>query len=117
MTVGGGVEPDETPANAAVRECHEETGLRVGLTGLVGVFGGADFRVAYPNGDIVSYVIIAFKACLTGGDLRPDGDETTALRYFSEEEARTLPMSTLTKRLVFRGYAYNGTPWFAPPDD
>jgi 8-oxo-dGTP pyrophosphatase MutT (NUDIX family) len=31
FTVGGGMEPHETPAEAAVRELAEETGLRVGV--------------------------------------------------------------------------------------
>ena len=38
MTVGGAINPDETPADAAVRECWEETGLRVELTRILGVF-------------------------------------------------------------------------------
>ena len=31
ITPGGGVEPGETPAEAAVREVYEETGLRIAL--------------------------------------------------------------------------------------
>ena len=37
-TPGGAVEPDETPANAAIREMWEETGLHVRLSRLLGVF-------------------------------------------------------------------------------
>jgi 8-oxo-dGTP pyrophosphatase MutT (NUDIX family) len=44
---GGGIEPGETPADAAVREMFEETGLIVRLTRLVGVFGGPEFIVRY----------------------------------------------------------------------
>ena len=47
---GGGIEPGETPADAAVREMFEETGLLVRLTGLIGVFGGPEFIVHYRNG-------------------------------------------------------------------
>lgn len=35
---GGAVDPGESPAEAAVRETEEETGLRVRLTGLLGTF-------------------------------------------------------------------------------
>ncbi len=37
---GGLIEPGETPADAAVRETWEETGLIVELTGILGVYGG-----------------------------------------------------------------------------
>src|SRR5450755_1177401 len=55
VTIGGAVEVDETPANAAVRECWEETGMLVRPTRVLGVFGGPDLRIAYGNGDVVAY--------------------------------------------------------------
>src|SRR4051794_30777619 len=39
---GGGVDRNEQPADAAVRECFEETGLLVRLDALIGVFGGPE---------------------------------------------------------------------------
>ena len=42
---GGTIEPGELPADAALREMWEETGLAVTLTRLVGVFGGDDYIV------------------------------------------------------------------------
>ena len=35
---GGGVEQDETPWDAAIREVHEETGLTVTIERLVGIY-------------------------------------------------------------------------------
>lgn len=49
-TIGGAVEPDESPRDCAVREAEEEAGIKVELGDILGVFGGPDYRVTYPNG-------------------------------------------------------------------
>ena len=59
---GGAIDPNENPADAAVRECFEETGLLVKPERVVGVFGGPEFLVRYPNGDLTYYTTIAFEA-------------------------------------------------------
>src|SRR5215213_10684410 len=66
-TPGGLIEPDERPADAAVREAWEETGLVVRPERLVGVYGGPECVVRYPNGDEVQYVITAVGGVVTGG--------------------------------------------------
>ena len=80
MTVGGAVEPDESPSDAVVREMWEETGLHVVPMRMLGVFGGREFRVIYPNGDEAAYTVILFEVRLLGGTLRADGEEAAALR-------------------------------------
>jgi 8-oxo-dGTP pyrophosphatase MutT (NUDIX family) len=117
MTVGGAIEPDETPADAAVRECWEETGMLIEPIALLGVFGGPKFRINYSNGDTASYVVIAFEARWIAGDPRPDGVELSALRFVSHDEALALPMSPASKELVSRAFNRNetATPYFAHP--
>src|SRR5262249_47048659 len=46
---GGAIDPEERPADAAVRECFEETGLLTRPQRLIGVFGGPEFMIRYPN--------------------------------------------------------------------
>ncbi len=89
-TPGGAIELLETPADAAVREMWEETGARVTLTRVVGVFGGKDFVVEYPNGDRTSYLMVVFEAHRIGGALRPDHTETSELRFFHNPEIESL---------------------------
>jgi len=43
----GAVKRGETVPQAAVRECYEETGVNVEITGLVGVFSSPDHVIAY----------------------------------------------------------------------
>ena len=80
--VGGSVDVDESPADAAVRECREETGLDVELTGILGALGGPEFRVTYPNGDQAAYVHVVYGARVVGGEARPDGEETLEVGWF-----------------------------------
>ncbi len=84
--VGGAIEPGETPAEAVCREAVEECGLVVAPVRIVGVYGGEDFFVSYPNGDEVAYVSTVFSCEVVGGELRPDGVEVEALRYFAQNE-------------------------------
>jgi ADP-ribose pyrophosphatase YjhB (NUDIX family) len=85
-TPGGMVEPYETPADAAVREMWEETGLHVELTRIVGVFGGELCSTTYANGDRVAWVSTVFAAEVVGGVLRPDGEEILEARHFARHE-------------------------------
>ena len=43
---GGAIEPEESPAEAAVREAREETALAIAPQRLVGVYGGRSSRSA-----------------------------------------------------------------------
>ncbi len=80
--IGGAMEPDETPADAVVREVWEETGLLTEPTRITGVYGGPEYHVTYPNGDQIAVVSIMFECRVLGGELRADGQESLALAYF-----------------------------------
>ena len=67
-TVGGAVDPGESPAEAAIREAREEIGVEVRLERLLDVLGGPDYEVTYPNGDRVMYVCAAYEATIIAGD-------------------------------------------------
>jgi 8-oxo-dGTP pyrophosphatase MutT (NUDIX family) len=82
----GAIEPGESPAQAAVREVYEETGLRVRAVRVLGVVGGAHCRVTYPSGDRVEYVVTVFECARLGGSLIDSNDETESLRWFRPEE-------------------------------
>jgi len=70
----GAVKRGETVPEAAVRECREETGLQVEITGLVGVFSTPDHVIAYLKGDTVKEVRQPINVCLHA---RPVGGELT----------------------------------------
>ncbi|MCC6193952.1 MAG: NUDIX domain-containing protein [Burkholderiales bacterium] len=113
-TPGGMIEPYETPADAAVRETWEETGLFVQLTRIVGVFGGPICSGTYANGDQVAWVSTVFAARTIGGTLAPDGVETLETRYFSLAEAQALPCKPHVPMMLGVAYAKNPAAWFQP---
>jgi len=107
---GGAIEPAETPADAAVREMFEETGLFVRLTGLVGLFGGPEFVVQYRNGDRTSYVMAVFEAEHGGGSPRVDQSEVLEVRFVTEAEAAGLPqaqwLAEVLRAVFNRGHSH-----------
>jgi ADP-ribose pyrophosphatase YjhB (NUDIX family) len=90
--IGGAIEPDESPEHAALREAQEEAGVTLRLGPILGVVGGPEFRMTYPNGDQTSYVSTVFDARVIAGTPRPDGDETTAVRWW---DADALPFDEM----------------------
>jgi len=76
---GGAVELGESVEETAVREVFEETGLRVRVTSLLGVY--SRYPDSYPNGDLVQSISVVFRCAVVGGALAVDGRETLELRY------------------------------------
>jgi 8-oxo-dGTP pyrophosphatase MutT (NUDIX family) len=99
QTVGGMVDPDESPSNAALREAEEETGLMVRLERLRTALGGPGYRVYYPNSDVCSYVSIVFDAVVVSGELAGD-DEVAELRWFHRDEIGELELDPLNRHLL-----------------
>ncbi|HEV3320326.1 MAG TPA: NUDIX domain-containing protein [Solirubrobacteraceae bacterium] len=100
QTIGGAVEPDESPVQAAIREAAEEAGVVVELAGIRGVTGGPLFRMTYPNGDLVSYVSTIFDARVIDGEPHADGDETVEVAWFTTGQLADAALSEFTIALL-----------------
>ena len=98
--IGGAVEPDESPQQAAVREAQEEAGVAVELGPILGVIGGPEFRITYPNGDQTSYVSTLFDATVIAGTPTPDGDETSSVAWWAPDQLPYEEMSSFTRALL-----------------
>ena len=68
---GGFVDAGEDPAHAAERECLEETGLRVKVSGLVDVLSGQE----HPRG---AHILIVYHGEILAGILIPGDDADRA---------------------------------------
>ncbi len=114
-TPGGAVEPEEVPADAAVREMWEETGLYVELLRVIGIYGGPEFTTTYGNGDAVAFMTNVFLARRISGELRPDEDETLEVASFAKGEIADLPMQSWAPPVVLRAFDQRQRTWFDPP--
>jgi 8-oxo-dGTP pyrophosphatase MutT (NUDIX family) len=88
---GGGVESGESVAEACIREVFEETGLKVRVKRLIGVYSHPDQLVVYKDGNKAFIVAIHFEVEVIGGELCLS-NETTDYAYFTLEEAEPLEM-------------------------
>jgi 8-oxo-dGTP pyrophosphatase MutT (NUDIX family) len=97
---GGAVDPDEHPEEAIRREVLEEAGIVVEPVGLLGAFGGREYRITYSNGDEAAYVVTVFELRLLEGEPAPGDDETQAVGWFFPEEIAGLELASSTRRTI-----------------
>jgi 8-oxo-dGTP pyrophosphatase MutT (NUDIX family) len=88
---GGAAESGESVAEACEREVLEETGLKVRVKRLVGVYSHPDQLVVYPDGRKAFIVALHFEAEIIGGSLGLS-NETTDFDYFALEEIQGMDL-------------------------
>ena len=95
---GGAVDPGESVQQGVLREVWEETGLRVRMVRLVGVYSDPrNYMITqYPGGDIVHNVSLCFVCEWESGTLQLS-DESTDIGYFSLD---ALPEPMMPSHLI-----------------
>jgi len=87
----GFINGGEDPAEAAVRECLEETGLSVRVTRVLEIIPGRE----HPRG---ADFIIVYQAEVLGGELNPD-DDADAVEWFGRDQLPPLAFRATQKVL------------------
>jgi 8-oxo-dGTP diphosphatase len=83
---GGGLEPGESWAQAALRECREETGWTARIDELLGVYSDESTQVhRYPDGSVRHFVGVVFVATAVEQSA-PLDDEAVELRWVTPDE-------------------------------
>ncbi|MFD7644748.1 NUDIX domain-containing protein [Kitasatospora sp. NPDC059795] len=78
--IGGIIDPGEQPADAAVRECLEETGVTVEPQALTSVTVSP--VIDYPNGDRCQYLELTFRCRPLAGEACVNDDESLEVAWF-----------------------------------
>lgn len=104
---GGGVEYGESVTTALQREVEEETGVRVEVGRLIGVYSDPSLHqiVTYPDGNVVHYVSLCFE-CTPGVGPLALSDETAGVAWFPPD---ALPRDLLPMHRVRIDDALAGT--------
>jgi 8-oxo-dGTP diphosphatase len=87
----GFVDAGEDPAEAARRECLEETGLIVQIAGLVDVLFGQE----HPRG---AHILLVYRARVCEGEIKA-GDDVDGAAFFDLDDLPELAFST-TKKIL-----------------
>lgn len=93
---GGAMDFGETIGQTAVREVHEETGYRVEIEGLVGIYTDPRHVIEYRDGEVRQQFNICFAARLVGGALL-GSDESTDVRWVAPDALDTLQIHDTTR--------------------
>jgi 8-oxo-dGTP pyrophosphatase MutT (NUDIX family) len=100
----GAIEPGERPAVAVVREVAEECGLVVSPARVLGVFGGPEYRVVYPNGDQVEYTVVVLACDVVSGTLHALDGEALEFGWFDPANPPEMGVTYPTEVLAGRVY-------------
>lgn len=102
----GGLKKNETIIECGIRECREETGVDIEITGLVGVFTTPDHVIEYIKGGKVDEVRQPVNVCLharpVGGELTTT-DEASAVRWVAPAELGGYEIHPALRRRIDHG--------------
>ncbi|WP_172383587.1 NUDIX hydrolase [Streptomyces sp. MNP-20] len=85
---GGGHDVGESIADTVVREVEEETGIKVVVQDIVGLYTNPHHVMAYDDGEVRQQFSICFRARPVGGELRTSSESKEVRWVPSEEIAR-----------------------------
>ncbi|MEV6978672.1 NUDIX domain-containing protein [Kitasatospora sp. NPDC093806] len=91
---GGILDPGEQPADGAVRECLEESGVVAVPERLITVTVSPE--ITYPNGDRTQYLELIFRCRPVGGEVRIDEDETLEVGWYPLDDLPPLDEKELS---------------------
>ncbi|MET9497558.1 NUDIX domain-containing protein [Streptomyces sp. NPDC006552] len=104
----GIAEPGEQPADVAVREVREETGVECVAERVVLV--QAEPPLTYPNGDVCQFMDTTFRCRATGGEARVNDDESLEVAWYALDALPPLRDHAL---LRIKQAHSEGPAWFA----
>lgn len=85
---GGAMEIGESADETAKREVEEETGLKIKIEELIGIY--TKYFDEYPNGDRAQTIAFFYKGSISGGKIIDGNEESIELKFFNKDEVPEL---------------------------
>lgn len=108
---GGRHELGETMTETAVRETAEETGIRIKVTGLIGIYSNPSHVVAFSDGEVRQEFSICFRGVATGGEPQ-DSDESAEVRWVKRPEVDGLNIHPSIRLRISHGFSMHREPYY-----
>lgn len=108
---GGRHELGETMTETAMRETTEETGVRIEVTGLLGIYSNPQHVVAFSDGEVRQEFSICFRARPVGGSPR-GSSESTEVRWVERSEIPELNVHPSIRLRIEHGFSRRTEPYY-----
>ncbi|GAA4994761.1 NUDIX domain-containing protein [Yinghuangia aomiensis] len=97
---GGAHDIGESIAQTVVREVDEETGIRIRVLGVVGLYTDPGHVIAYDDGEVRQQFSICFRALPIGGELRTSS-ESKEVRWVRPDHLDALGIHRSIRLRIF----------------
>ncbi|MBD7969264.1 NUDIX domain-containing protein [Paenibacillus gallinarum] len=88
LNFAGAMEIGESADETAKREVEEETGLKINIEELIGIY--TKYFDEYPNGDRAQTIAFFYKGSICGGEIINENEESIELRFLNKDEVPEL---------------------------
>ena len=109
---GGAQEIGETISHTVVREVHEETGITVRVTGLIGVYSDPAHVIAFSDGEVRQEFSLCFRARPIAGRLRTSSESKEVL-WVKPAGLNDLNIHPSIRLRIQHGYEHRIEPFYA----
>ncbi|MBO4206385.1 NUDIX hydrolase [Micromonospora echinofusca] len=107
---GGAQDFGESIAQTIVRETHEEAGITIEVTGLVGIYTDPNHIIAYSDGEVRQQFSICFRARYLSGN-PTESSESKRVAWIDRTALDTLDIHPSMRLRIDHGYANLSQPY------
>lgn len=107
---GGAQDLGESLRQAATREVEEETGLRVEIVSVAGIYSDPNHVIAYDDGEVRQEFSICLRGSVIGGELRPSV-ESAQVCWFTADQVDELEIHPSMRVRIRHGMKVDQQPF------